>query len=81
MRHACDSVQWRQRVCGSKREQPAAQLQWETVMAAASRRHNYNGQRWQQQCKGRWDSGKIAMNNDNGKGQLWVKVGVEGCSG
>ncbi len=83
MSHACNSVQQHQRVCGSGRERPAAQLQWETVMAAASRRHNYDGQqrrrRWWQ--KGRQDGGKIAMNNNYGDGQLWVKVGVGGHSG
>ncbi len=52
-----------------------------TVMAAASRRHNCDGQRQQRQRKGRRDGGKIAMNNDYGNGQLWVKVGVGGHSG
>ncbi len=78
MRHAYDSVQRQQRVCVSGREWPAA---WDTVMAAASRRHNCNGQRRRQQRKGRWDGGKIAMNNDYGNGQLWVKAGIGGRSG
>ncbi len=69
----CDSVQRRRRVCGSGRGRPAAQLQWETVMAAASRRHNCNGRRrWR--CKGRRDDGKITMDNGNGNGQLWVRA-------
>jgi hypothetical protein len=52
-------------------------------MAAASRQHNYDGQRRRRrrQQKGRRDSGKIAMNNDYNNGQLWVKVGVGGQSG
>ncbi len=73
-------MQWRQRVCGSERGQLAAQLQWETVMAAASWRHNCNGW-WQQRRKGWRDGDKIAMNNGDGDGQLWVKVGIGGCSG
>ncbi len=36
MRHACNSVQWQQRVWGSRQERPAARLQWDTVMAVAS---------------------------------------------
>ncbi len=40
---ACDSMQRRRRVCGSGRGRPAARLQWETVMAAASRQHNCDG--------------------------------------
>ncbi len=67
-------------VCGSRRGQPAARLQWETVMAAANRRHNCNGRQWQRH-KGWRDSGKIAMDNGDGDGQLWVKVGVGGRSG
>ncbi len=43
MRRACDSMQQWQRVCGSGRGWPEAQLQWETVMTAASRRHNCDG--------------------------------------
>ena len=78
---ACDSVQRRQRVCGSGRERLAARLQWDTVMAAASWRHNCNGQQWRRQRKGWRDGGKIAMNNDYGNGQLWVKAGIGGCSG
>ncbi len=81
IRHACNSMQWQQRVCGSWQEQPAAQLKWDTVMAAASRRHNCNGRRQQQRRKGQWDSRKIAMNNDYGNGQLLVKAGVGGRSG
>ncbi len=83
MRHVCDSVQRHQHVCSSGRERPAARLQSETVMAVASRRHNYNGQRQRRrgQQKGRQDGGKIAMNNNYGNGQLWVKVGVGGRSG
>jgi hypothetical protein len=49
--------QWR--VCGSGRERLAAQLQWDTVMAAASQRHNCDGQQWlQQRHKGQQDGGK-----------------------
>ncbi len=81
MRRVCNSMQRGQRVCGSGRVQPAALLQWNTVMAAASRQHNCNGQRQQRQRKGRQDGGKIAMNNDYGDGQLWVKAGVGGRSG
>jgi hypothetical protein len=81
MRCAYDSMQWRQRVCGSGREQPAAQLQWDTVMAVASWRHNCDGQRWRRLHKGWRDGGKIAMNNDYNDGQLRVKEGVGGCSG
>ena len=80
LRRACDSVQRRQRVCGSGQERPAAQLQWDTVMAAASRQHNCNGQRRWRQRKGRQDGGKIAMNNNYGDGQLWVKADVGGSS-
>ena len=82
MRYACNSMQRRRRVCGSGQEQPAAQLQWETVMAAASWWHNCNGQ-WRQwrQRKGWRDGGKIVMNKDYGDGQLWVKAGVGGRSG
>jgi hypothetical protein len=67
-------------VCGSERGRPAARLQWETVMAAANRWHNCHGRRrrWR---KGRWDGGKIAMDNGDGDGQLWVKAGVGGRSG
>jgi hypothetical protein len=52
-------------------------------MAAASRQHNYDGQRRRQQWqrKGWQDGRKIAMNNDYGNEQLWVKVGVGGRSG
>ncbi len=83
MRCACNSVQRHQRVCGSRQERPEARLQWETVMAAASRRHNYNGQRQRrrQRQKGRRDGRKIAMNNNYGNGQLWVKAGIGGRSG
>jgi hypothetical protein len=81
MQYACDSVQRQQHVCGSGGERPAAQLQWDTVLAAASRRHNCDGQRRQRQRKGRQDGRKIAMNNNYGDGQLWVKVGVGGRSG
>ncbi len=90
MRHACDSMQRQRRACdsmqrqwcvyGSGRGRPAAQLQWETVIAAANRWHNCNG--WQRrQRKGRRDGGKIAMDNGDGYGQLWVKAGVGGRSG
>jgi hypothetical protein len=34
-RHVCNSVQRQRHVCGSKWEQPAARLQWMTVMAAS----------------------------------------------
>ncbi len=78
--HACNRVQWRRRVCSSRRGRPAAQLQWETVMAAASRRHNCDGQR-RQRRKGQRDGGKIAMDNGDGDGKLWVKAGVGGRSG
>ena len=81
MRRACDSVQRWQRVCGSGRERPAARLQWDTVMAVASWQHNCNGQQRWRRCKGQWDGGKIAMNNDYGNGQLWVKAGIGGRSG
>ncbi len=77
---ACDSMQRQQHVCGSGRGRPAAQLQWETVMAAANRRHNCDGRRGQRH-KGRWDSGKIAMDNGNSHWPLWVKAGVGGHSG
>jgi hypothetical protein len=79
-RRACDSVQRHWRVCGSGRGQPAAQLQWETVMAAANRHYNCNGRR-RQQRKGRQNGSKIAIDNGNSDGQLWVKVGVGGHSG
>ncbi len=46
-------------------------IAWETMMAAASRQHNCNG-RWWRQRKGRQDGGKIAMDNGDGDGQLWV---------
>ncbi len=78
MRRAYDSVQRQQRVCVSRRERPAA---WDTVMAAASWRHNCDGQRRWRQLKGRQDGGKIAINNDYGNGQLWVKAGIGGRSG
>ncbi len=65
----------------SGRERPAARLQWDTVMAVASRWHNCNGQRWRRQRKGWQDGGKITMNNDYGNGQLWVQAGVGGRSG
>jgi hypothetical protein len=81
MQHACNSVQRWQHVCGSGRVLPAALLQWDTVMAAASRRHNCDGQRRQRRHKERQDGGKIAMNKDYSDGQLWVKAGVGGRSG
>jgi hypothetical protein len=42
-------------------------------MAAASQRHNCDGQQWRQQRKGWQDGRKIVINNDYGNGQLWVK--------
>ncbi len=78
---SCNSVQRRQRVCGSGQERPAARLQWDTVMAAARQGHNCNGQRRQRRHKGRRDSRKIALNNNYSNGQLWVKAGVGGRSG
>jgi hypothetical protein len=44
---------------------PAAQLRWATVEAAQGRR----------------DGRKIAMDNGDGDGKLWVKAGVGGRSG
>jgi hypothetical protein len=81
MWHVCDSVQLRQHVCGSERERLVARLQWDTVMAAASRWHNCNGQQRQQRRKGQWDGTKIKMNNDYYDGQLWVKAGIRARSG
>ncbi len=81
MRHACNSMQRQRRVCGSGWEWPAAQLKWETVMAAVSQRHNCNGQQRRQRCKGWQKAGKIVMNNGDGDGQLWVKAGVGGRIG
>jgi hypothetical protein len=49
-------------------------------MAAASRQHNCDGQRWWQRRKGRQDGEKIAMNNNYSNGQLWVKAGFWGRS-
>ncbi len=34
-RRVCNSVQWQRHVCGSGWKQPAARLQWKTVMAAS----------------------------------------------
>ncbi len=79
-RHTCNSMQRWWRVCGSRRGRPAARLQWETVMAAANRRHNCDGQQ-RRRHKGWRDGGKIGMDNGDSDGQLWVKAGVGGCSG
>jgi hypothetical protein len=49
-------------------------------MAAANWQHNCDG-RWRRRRKGWRDGGKITMDNGNGDGQLWVKMGVEGRSG
>ncbi len=68
-------------VCAAAGGSGRQHLQWDIVMAAASRRHNCNGQwRWRQ-CKGRQDGRKIGMNNNYGGGQMWVKAGVGGHSG
>ncbi len=90
MWRACDSVQWQQRVCNSVQQwrrvcssgrgRPAARLQWETVMAVASWQHNCDGRR-QRRHKGWRGGGKIAVENGNSDGQLWVKVGIGGQSG
>ncbi len=58
-----------------------AGLQWDTVMAAASQRHKCDGQWRRRRRKGRWDGGKIVMNNDYSDGQLWVNAGIGGRSG
>ncbi len=81
MWRACNSMQRQQHVCSSGRQRLAAQLQWDTVMAAASRRHNSDGQQRQLRCKGQRDGGKIAMNNNYSNWQLWVKAGIGGRSG
>ncbi len=55
----------------------------------SGRQHGCNGwpaggtiAMWQQRWRKGWQDGrKIAMNNGDGDGQLWVKVGVEGRSG
>jgi hypothetical protein len=77
---ACNSVQRWRCVCGSRQGQPAARLQWETVMAVANQQHNCNGQQ-RRQHKGWQDGGKIVMDNGDGDGQLWVQAGVGGRSG
>jgi hypothetical protein len=50
-------------------------------MAMASRWHNCDGQRQRRWHKGWQDGRKIAMNNNYGNGQLWVKAGVGGRNG
>ncbi len=47
-------------------DQPAAQLQWAAAVAAAQRMAGWR---------------KIAMNNNYGDVQLWVKAGIGGRSG